>query len=273
MIRPWGGLGKGEIMVLIGHFKPTAITEFWPETRNSLRKAMLCAIQKDEVYLMESLLHFYGLVVKSQGPGDSLKGASEGRVTQPELPVPHSSGMLKLLLCHGFDVNYVGYSRDGHTALQRAIEQVQHYDTGIEVIKDLLPMVDNIDAVNFKGRTALHQCVNKCAPQRKTVLDKVMEIANILIDNEANLLARDDDGNTPLHLAVLSRLLDPFVELFLRRGASLDAINHEGQTPRMRLSSSPWCPYCMKITSDPSRKCQGHGPRQDHTQSSWGHMI
>lgn len=58
-----------------------------------------------------------------------------------------------------------------------------------------------------------------------------MEIANILINNEAKLSARDHEVNTPLHFAASSRHLDPFVQLFLDRGARMDALNHNGETP------------------------------------------
>ncbi|CAG9991709.1 unnamed protein product [Clonostachys byssicola] len=217
MVGVIDGIGVEEIMILIDHFNPTAITEFWPETLDSLRMAMSRTIQKDAVDLMECLLRFHDLVVQSQGPEDNLESASKWTVPQTKLRVPTGSGMLKLLICRGFDVNYVGYSPGGQTVLQRAIQQVQIYNTGIDGIKDLIPMVNNINAVDLRGRTALHQCVILCACQRKTSVDKVVEIAKMLINNGADLSALDNDGNTPLHLAASSRFLKPFVKLFLSR--------------------------------------------------------
>jgi ankyrin repeat protein len=59
-------------------------------------------------------------------------------------------------------------------------------------------------------------------------------VTPVLLEHGANPNWRDDEGNTPLHLAIASRMvLDPakFVELLLEFGADAGARNLAGQTP------------------------------------------
>ena len=55
------------------------------------------------------------------------------------------------------------------------------------------------------------------------------ECVKLLIQANANLDIKDNDGNTPLHLA--SRYgLDKNVEMLIKAGANLDILNNKNQT-------------------------------------------
>lgn len=52
----------------------------------------------------------------------------------------------------------------------------------------------------------------------------------LLLSHGANITAKNADGNTPLHLAVLTSAWE-VVQLLLRHGADLDRRNQNGETP------------------------------------------
>lgn len=59
-------------------------------------------------------------------------------------------------------------------------------------------------------------------------------VTPVLLEHGANPNWRDDEGNTPIHRAIQSRLIvDPakFVELLLDFGADASIRNREGRTP------------------------------------------
>jgi ankyrin repeat protein len=59
-------------------------------------------------------------------------------------------------------------------------------------------------------------------------------VGRLLLEHGANPNWRDEDGNTPMHRAIQSRLvLDPvnFIQMLLEFGADLSLRNHEGRTP------------------------------------------
>lgn len=61
-----------------------------------------------------------------------------------------------------------------------------------------------------------------------------VQVARVLIENGANADWHDENGNTPLHRVIKSRLvLDPsaFVDLLLKSGANPGVRNAEGRTP------------------------------------------
>ena len=69
------------------------------------------------------------------------------------------------------------------------------------------------------GRTILHECWSAKA-------------AYLVISSGADVNARDDFGNSPLHYAVARHDADPFlISELVSAGASVDAINADGDTP------------------------------------------
>lgn len=61
-------------------------------------------------------------------------------------------------------------------------------------------------------------------------------LANALIKVGADVTARDDDGNTALHLAAVSHFRRPDLAVtLLEAGAHIDTVNNEGKTFEMLL--------------------------------------
>ena len=71
----------------------------------------------------------------------------------------------------------------------------------------------------YSGHTALHW----------SILHKHVAIAQLLLDWGADINCPDNNGNTPLHLAVEGS--DEAVELLICRGARIDLMNKKGDTP------------------------------------------
>jgi cytohesin len=84
-------------------------------------------------------------------------------------------------------------------------------------------------------------------------------IVDILADKGADVNARDDDGNTPLHQAAMSNKPSVASSL-IRRGARINATNKNGLTP---LDSA--IEYSSKLTIDLLRK---QGGRRNSGSSS-----
>ena len=127
--------------------------------------------------------------------------------------------MIKVLL--KFKVKLSITDQDGNSPLHLAVtEQV------IGIVKFLVnESSDNINAVNGRGKTALHLAA----------LLKKTEIVSILINAGANCLIQDDSGSTPLH--EICRCKYPnFLEAMLvmrklGKGTDFNIVNNFGETP------------------------------------------
>ncbi|WP_168464184.1 ankyrin repeat domain-containing protein [Wolbachia endosymbiont of Ctenocephalides felis wCfeT] len=86
-------------------------------------------------------------------------------------------------------------------------------------VQELMREVDNLDAANSKGWTALHLA-------SKNGHYKI--VATLLTRNNVNIQGKD--GITPLHLAAISGHKN-VVELLLSKGAEVDAKDNCGKTP------------------------------------------
>lgn len=86
-------------------------------------------------------------------------------------------------------------------------------------LMQLVKRVNNLDAKNLTGETALMKCVE---------INSTMK-ACILLEHGANINAKRDDGYTALHLAAMYD--DYAMVLYLMQcGADMEATNDKGQT-------------------------------------------
>lgn len=94
-----------------------------------------------------------------------------------------------------------------------------------EVVREILRYHPRLEARDAKGRTAIF-----AALQYHSVEDKnsaIVECVRLLAEAGADVNARDNDGNTPLHA---TSFVDVAEEL-LRLGADVNARNNKGETP------------------------------------------
>jgi len=113
-------------------------------------------------------------------------------------------GEVKRLLAQGADVNIAGE--------HRAPLEIATDHENMEMVKLLLA-----HGANPKDDNAL------CWANST-------EMAELLLAHEANVNARKEDGNTPLHMAAIRDNV-PLAELLLAHGADVNAKNEDGNTP------------------------------------------
>ncbi|CAB0041997.1 unnamed protein product [Trichogramma brassicae] len=124
--------------------------------------------------------------------------------------------IVKKFLDRGQDPNVL-LPNTGESALNLALKSKNN-----EVFELLLSNGADPNLGNKNGRTLLH------------LIDKVVDAAKMLFELSKDLPvqvdARDNWGNTPLHLAMRERNLK-MIEFLLRRGADPNAANEAGSTP------------------------------------------
>jgi len=118
--------------------------------------------------------------------------------------------MIQLLLEKGADLKLRNAAGDSplHVAVQMNAPDL------LAIL--LASPTTNPDIQDDIGRTPLHTCTNE-------------EVAQLLLDHNANVNAIDLYGNTPLHFGGNNQV--PIVQLLLERGADVTARNIIGETP------------------------------------------
>ena len=132
--------------------------------------------------------------------------------------------MIGLLVGHGADANTRG--EDNTTALHLASEYGRP-----EVARVLFNHGASVNAKNNLGRTPFHELARAV----NWIGSDHLAVAKLLLEKNADLDARDEDHETPLHFASKYGRLD-VVLVLIDHGAIIDAENNWGQTP-LHLSS------------------------------------
>ena len=99
---------------------------------------------------------------------------------------------------------------------------IYHASTeGISKLKEVLKECQNIDtSINSEGCTALHLAS----------IDGNFQAASLLIQHNAHVDIKSDNGQTPLHKAA-SMGRDKVVKLLLEKSSSINAIDRNKNTP------------------------------------------
>jgi len=96
----------------------------------------------------------------------------------------------------------------------------------VDTVRWLLNHGIDVNSPGYDGWFALHEAVNS----------RHFQVAQILLEHKADVNARNDRGEVPLHLVACppgygDRLLIPMMELLLGHGADVNARDNEGSTP------------------------------------------
>jgi len=179
-------------------------------------------------------------VIASFGFG-SFSGLGGGGFSQPDDRYEAERATLyardlelaKSLISAGADVNANWGQR---TPLHLAVDTRKN----AEIIKFLLSAGADVNVQDANGATPLHFAAlayyyvvkNWTAqPSPPSLRKGEIEVVQFLVDNSANVNAKDKDGNTPLHLAVQGRENIEIVQLLVSAGADVNAKDNDGKTP------------------------------------------
>ncbi len=183
-----------------------------------------------------------------------LEGGAEvdGRDSNGRTPLALSAGhsykpdIVALLLDHGAEVN--APDRNGVTPLMLAV-----HERGFpEIVKFLIEKGAQVDARSNNGSTPLHRaaqasisnrylfrlfCLPSIHPDNDRDIEEVrqrpLEMIQLLLENGAQVDARDEDGNTPLIVAAKGTDRPEIIQLLIEKGAKVNARNNDGWTPLM----------------------------------------
>ena len=208
-----------------------------PYFRSSERKTLLiCAIEANSQSTVELLI----------AKGANINGS---------LRFIKSVDWLKFLIAQGADINRNNYRN--HTLLHFAV-----INNKKEIAELLLSHKLNVNAKDDYGNTPLHFVAEL---NKKTYLDMGyyflvnnqldfdnrsenirLDIVKLLFENGAIVDIRNDDYNTPLHLAARANNQD-IAEYLLEKKASIDAKNKKGKTPLMFAAEGTGGVSMMKL--------------------------
>lgn len=177
--------------------------------------ALQLSAWEGHIAVVELLLH-RAADINSKGSTDTtplMLAARKGR-----------TDVVRLLLAQGADIGATSANPDyGSTAVAQALDR-HHTETA----KVLLESGADANSTYSQGsqRTLLHAVVRQYSwDSRKSEIE-------LLLEKGADLEAKDDDGQTPLVVAVQKELVET-VNFFIEEGADIEAKDSHGLTPLM----------------------------------------
>jgi ankyrin repeat protein len=176
-----------------------------------------------------SLGGFYDLAEHLIGKHPEHINASGGQMVTPLVAALHGKHIevAELLHQHGADVDVRGDS--GYTPLHQACSDV--FLENLDTVEWLLNRGADVNVQNSKLYTPLHNAIDRGH----------LQIFQKLIEHHADIHIRNDDGESPLHIAAspgVQRSRVDIMQVLLDHGADLNARDDGGSTP---LHSSSWC--------------------------------
>lgn len=130
------------------------------------------------------------------------------------------------------------------TAMQRKSALIYAAESGNpEMVREILRYHPKLEAQDYQGRTA----VFAAGEYRSTDRDgSRVECLRLLAQAGADVNARDDDGNTPLHETFLTDVQEELLKL----GADVNAHNKNGETPIFTTVNVDAIPLFAKYGAD-----------------------
>ena len=125
--------------------------------------------------------------------------------------------IIKLLVDKGADIN--AKDRYGNVPLHFAINN----ECSKEKVQLLLKLGGNISALNHDHKTPLLLALERRSPLASVLISSVTKIED----------AKDRYGNTPLHSAIMNDCSEEHVQLLMKLGGDINALNHDHKTPLM----------------------------------------
>lgn len=142
--------------------------------------------------------------------------------------------IVNLLLDHGADVNAKEKS-SGLTALMQAVIRGQY-----EMAKILLERGADVDAKAADGETALALALRTTREDAHPDVPSRIQMADLLVRNGANVNVADNNGWTPLMIAITERELPDegttrleLARFLIKSGADVNVSGKYGETPLM----------------------------------------
>jgi len=133
---------------------------------------------------------------------------------------------LKMLIEKGLDIDR---KNENKTVLHFATEELNK--SAIALLLEHNAAIDESDKV---GATPLHYAVEgerTAIDRRYDHLSDQIEIVHMLLKAKANPNKKDSDGNTALHIAIVTQSRFEIVKALLEAKANPNTTNHEGETP------------------------------------------
>ncbi|CAC5378445.1 unnamed protein product [Mytilus coruscus] len=136
---------------------------------------------------------------------------------------------LKKLFHSGFNITTSLMDQETDDGLTPVIISCQNGNA--EQLKELLENGASVNTTDKTGKNALHYCADNLETQ----------CAEMLLMREESLIhVQDEQGFTPLHMAVIGGNV-PLLKLLVRKGADVDILDADGHTP------SHWATVCTHL--------------------------